>query len=524
MGVRDFRHYGAPPAWRRIEAAERSGAHVSGLPGASAMTPVATGAMSDADSLLWTIGRDPVLRMTVVAVAVLDRAPRWKRLRTRVDDLTRMLPRLRSRAIPRTFGWWRPRWEEDGRFDLDLHLRRVRAAPPARLRTVLDMAQAMATTGFDPQLPLWEAVVVEELEDGRAAVVLKFHRALADEVGGIAVLVHLLEGERTPRHQGRAPVRDVRRATRVPANLPPDSRPDDLRSPGPTWRAHELLSRDRTPEMSARPPGFLESAIEAVARSARYPSERVAGALVGASSIAKLLAPARRPQSALMSGRSIGRQFEVIDLPPGALHRAAGAVGGALNDVFVAGIVTGLRRYHELHGAKVDRLRVLMPVSVRREGHPLAPAHFALVRYVLPVPGDAAACVEEVRKITSRYEHDRALALSDAVATGLDLLPPPLATAVWGAILKGDDFCVTRVPGPPSETYLAGARVEGLYAFAPPSGAAMNVSLLTPTRRESVDVNFEFVGLNIDSAAVPDGSKLVACLEAGFGDVLCLAS
>ena len=192
------------------------------------MSPMATGAMSDADSLFWTIGRDPVLRMTVVAVAVLDRAPRWQRLRARVDDLTRMLPRLRSRAIPRTFGWWRPRWVEDGRFDLDLHLRRVRAAPPARLRTVLDMAQAMATTGFDPQLPPWGAVVVEELEDARAALVLKFHRALADEVGGIAVLVHLLEGQRTPRRQGRASVRVARLAANAPAKLPPlDSSADE---------------------------------------------------------------------------------------------------------------------------------------------------------------------------------------------------------------------------------------------------------------------------------------------------------
>ena len=497
------------------------------------MSPMATGAMSDADSLFWTIGRDPVLRMTVVAVAVLDRAPRWKRLRARVDDLTRMLPRLRSRAIPRTFGWWRPRWVEDGRFDLDLHLRRVRAAPPARLRTVLDMAQAMATTGFDPQLPPWEAIVVEELGDARAALVLKFHRALADEVGGIAVLVHLLEGQRTPRRQGRAPVRVARLAANAPAKLPPldssadepDARAGDLRSAvGPTWRAEELLSENRAPGASARLPHFLAAAIETAARSARYPSERVVGALASASAVAKLLAPARRPLSALMSGRSIGRQFEVIDLPPGGLHQAAGAVGGALNDVFVAGIVMGLRSYHELHGAKLDRLRVLMPVSVRSEGHPLERDHFVLARYVLPVTGDAAACVREVRKISSTYEHDPALALSDALAAGLDLLPPPLVTAVWGSMLKGDDFCITRVPGPPSETYLAGARVEGLYAFAPPSGAAMNVSLLTPTRRESVGVNCDFVGVNIDSAAVPDGSKLAACLEAGFEGVLCLAS
>jgi WS/DGAT/MGAT family acyltransferase len=519
--------------WLRIEEAERSDAHVSGPPVIRTMSPKASGAMSDADSLLWTIGRDPVLRMTVVAVALLDRAPRWKRLRVRVDDLTRMLPRLRSRAIPRAFGWWKPRWVEDGRFDLDLHLRRVRAAPPARLRTVLDMAQAMATTGFDPQLPLWEAVVVEELEDGKAAVVVKFHRALVDEVGAIAVLVHLLEGERHPLQQGREPARDMRLLANAPPSPSqpdsrtdePDSRKDGARvAAGPTWRAGELFLKDRTSGASARLPGFCEAVIEAAARSAKYPSERVAGALAGAGSIAKLLAPARRPLSSLMSGRSIGRQFEVIDLPPGALLEAARAVGGARNDVFVAGIVMGLRRYHELHGTTVDRLRVLMPVKVRSERHPLARDHFVLTRFVLSAAGDAAACVREVHQIAGKYGRDPAPVLSDALATGLDLLPPQFATVVLGSMLKGDDFCVTNVPGPPSETYLAGARVEGLYAFAPPSGAAMNVSLLTPAGRETVGVSRDFVGVNIDSAAVPDGSKLVSCLEAGFEAVLCLTS
>ena len=36
-----------------------------------------TDTMSDADTLLWTMSRDPVLRPTIVAVMALDRAPRW---------------------------------------------------------------------------------------------------------------------------------------------------------------------------------------------------------------------------------------------------------------------------------------------------------------------------------------------------------------------------------------------------------------------------------------------------------------
>ena len=37
--------------------------------------------MSGSDALLWTVGRDPVLRPTVVAVMILDKAPDWADIR-----------------------------------------------------------------------------------------------------------------------------------------------------------------------------------------------------------------------------------------------------------------------------------------------------------------------------------------------------------------------------------------------------------------------------------------------------------
>ena len=56
----------------------------------------------------------------------------------------------------------------DDAFDLDTHLRRMRLPEHGTLRDVLDMAQVMATSGFDPALPLWEAVLVEGVDGTRA--------------------------------------------------------------------------------------------------------------------------------------------------------------------------------------------------------------------------------------------------------------------------------------------------------------------------------------------------------------------
>ena len=155
--------------------------------------------MSDSDALLWRIGRDPVLRTTIVAVLVLDRAPRFAEVRRRLAALAEAVPRFRSRLVPAPLGWGRPRWVCTPDFDVDLHLRRMVAPPPATVRSVLDLAQVMGTTESDPALPLWEAVVVEGLADGQAALVVKLHHVVVDGIGGLAVATRLLDTHRRPR-------------------------------------------------------------------------------------------------------------------------------------------------------------------------------------------------------------------------------------------------------------------------------------------------------------------------------------
>jgi hypothetical protein len=79
-------------------------------------------------------------------------------------------------------------------------------------------------------------------------------------------------------------------------------------------------------------------------------------------------------------------------------------------------------------------------------------------------------------------------------------------------MLKGTDVCVTNIPGPPFPTTISGAAVEGIYAFAPPSGAALNVSLVSSAGRACI-------GITADARAIPDSAKLAACLEDGFTEV-----
>jgi diacylglycerol O-acyltransferase len=105
--------------------------------------------------------------------------------------------------------------------------------------------------------------------------------------------------------------------------------------------------------------------------------------------------------------------------------------------------------------------------------------------------------------------------LTSLLAEGLCRLPGPVVTSLFGSMLKGIDVAVTNVAGLPTPVYLAGAEVLQTYAFAPPSGAAANIALLSFGDTASI-------GVVRDGTAVPDGDVFVACLTAGFDEVIAL--
>ena len=125
---------------------------------------------------------------------------------------------------------------------------------------------------------------------------------------------------------------------------------------------------------------------------------------------------------------------------------------------------------------------------------------------------DLADCMAEVRRNAEEWKHAPGLAMSDVLATGLSALPAVVARNLWSSMLLGNDFCITNIPGPPFQAFLAGAGVEGIYAVSPPSGAALNVSLISAGERACITIT-------ADVAAVPDSPKLAGCIEDGFAEV-----
>ncbi|MGO8871100.1 MAG: wax ester/triacylglycerol synthase domain-containing protein [Acidimicrobiales bacterium] len=459
------------------------------------MTVVDQGRMDASDSILWTLDRDPLLRSPITAVVVFDREPPFEEVVRRFGVLCRREHHFRSTVVAPSVPWDLPRWREDDRFEVTDHLRHMRVALPGTLRDVLDLAQSSAISAFDGVRPLWEASAVGGMAAGQAALVIRVHHAVIDGVGGLQVAAHLLDRDRE--------------GTPLLSGPEPDAAPRDAgrRSPWETARAAA---------------GSLIGAPERAGHAARH----IAGDPVGSvrrgwetlNDAGALVAPSPRPLSPLLVGRSLVRRFETIDPEPDSLTRAAAGAGVTLNDVFVASLLRGLSHYHHQHGSRADHLRVVMPVSTRLPSDPLDTNRFVPVRLVLPADlPDASAYLRTVPGLLARWKHSPALGVSDALTAALGHLPAPATVGTFALMLKGVDFMATDIPGPPTTAYFAGAKVTGVYAFAPTSGAAFNAALLTLAGRPSI-------GLNIDAGAVPDPDVLVECLGRGFEDVAAAAA
>jgi hypothetical protein len=121
--------------------------------------------------------------------------------------------------------------------------------------------------------------------------------------------------------------------------------------------------------------------------------------------------------------------------------------------------------------------------------------------------------IPAISRLVREWREGPALGLTDALASVLNGLPSPAVTQVFGSMLRNVDFVATNVPGLPVPAYLAGAELLRQYAFAPPSGAALNVALLS-------HVGHCCIGVNIDRAAIADPDLLVSCLQEGFDEII----
>ena len=450
--------------------------------------------MSAFETLMWRGEVDPRLRSTATIVEVLDGAPEWARLVAAHERATELVPRLRERVVEPTLPIAPPAWSIDDKFDLRYHLRRVALPAPGTFRQLLDTACSFGQTPLDRTRPQWESLLVDGLDGGRSAYVLKFHHSLADGHG----LIQLLS---MTHSEG------------------PEPRPAPERFDATRERQSEMGLMLR--ELVTTPLGLTRVAMRALGRGAaavRHPLGAGGQVLDFTRSMKRILAPMQVKRSPLLSqSNGLGWRFVAHELSLADLKAGARAGGGSLNDGFIAALLGALKRYHDHFSVPVDQIPIGIPVSVRSANDSPGGNKFAAAKFAAPIgETDPRARIKLIRNFMRDARDEPAIGVLDALSPVLSRLPARVIAEMTAQVANSLDLQASNVPGLTRPAYVSGAQVTHAYAFGPRPGCAAMMALLSHNGTCCV-------AGNIDPDAITDSELFERCLRDGFQEIVDLA-
>ena len=409
-------------------------------------------------------------RLQMASVSILappapgERRVTRQRLRDLVAERIHLAPALRRKLRHVPLGLDYPYWIDDASLDLDHHVREFTLPAPGNDRQLAQAVADLVSQRLDHSRPLWELHVIDGLPDGRVAVLFKLHHAWADGISGLEL--HTLIFDRSP--EGRqVPPPTVPPGEPVPstwqmlargmASLPFQPVRAVLGSPRAVPYLDQLMPFRVTPGA-----GTISGATRRMARLARLGGD---GMLLRGDTL-------RVPKTVLDRPVTGRRRWAFTRVPLEDAKRIKNHFGVTLNDVVVAATAGAVRSWLlELGDLPAAPLAALVPVSVRT-GSDNPGANLVQVMLV-KLPTNEADPQVRLRRTHEalRAAKERHNAVPAAAMRGADeLLMPALfiraaraATLLAG--LKGAtaNAVISNVPGPATEVYLAGSRVEALY-------------------------------------------------------------
>jgi diacylglycerol O-acyltransferase / wax synthase len=422
------------------------------------------------------------------------------------------VPRYRQRVrwVPARLA--NPVWVDDEDFDISYHVRRSALPRPGSMQQLRELVARVQARPLDRTRPLWEAYVVEGLEDDRFALITKTHQAMVDGARAVDLGQVVL-----------------------------DESPDAAQAPPDSWRpGHEptLVELVTSAVMdSVRRPGQVVETLRAGVGDLKATAGKAAGTL-GGLAVAARTATRPAPTSPLNAGTSEHRRFGTVatDLEQYRRVRAHHAADRArprslevpvlsslsINDVVLATVAGALRSWLLTRGEPVTpttTVRALAPVSVldpqagaqasTGTGSPTGSVAVQLV----DLPVGEGNPVLRLHQIAYQMEaHDSGgRAVGARALAGLAGFAPPtihsLGMRVAGGLSRRlFNLLVTNAPGPQHPLYAAGARMLESYPVMPLArGQALSVGVT------SYDGGV-FYGLNADRAAMPDIDVLAQCV------------
>lgn len=448
--------------------------------------------MSDTESLMWRLEKDPYLASTFANITILDRAPNMDLLYARMERTALLFPRLRRRVMPAPGNLGNPTWVDDPSFDIRYHVRRISLSEPGDMRQLLDLVTLLVADPFDRSRPLWHFIVIDGLAGGRSALVQKLHHTVTDGQGGVELSMHYLDLQRDP---GPLPALD----------------------PAIANAAHNLSEPDATEALRGAMSDSLRLPLSVLRQVRDVLADPSLIGTIGSSTSATIkgliaqLNEADSSRSPLWTTRSLRRRMETTRVSYHDMRGAAKEMGGTLNTAFVTAAAHAAGKYHQQLGAPVESLRASMAISTRTESS--GTNAFTLARMLvptseMPLPERFAA----INEILTAAREGSASGTLEAIATVSTMVPTSIITRLARAQAETVDFATSNVRGAGVPLYVAGAKLLENYPVGPLGGVAFNVTLMS--YMGSLDV-----GINIDEAAVESPALLRDSLVESFQEM-----
>ena len=144
---------------------------------------------------IWLRMDRPANLMVIDTVMWLDAPLDLERFRAVVQRrIVDRFPVFSQRIAPDTLPLLSPQWEDDPEFDLDRHVSTAMLPEPAGEAELKAYVESVMHVPLDRRHPLWDMHVIEGYGGG-AAVVSRFHHAIADGIALAQVLLSLTDAE-----------------------------------------------------------------------------------------------------------------------------------------------------------------------------------------------------------------------------------------------------------------------------------------------------------------------------------------
>lgn len=370
------------------------------------------------------------------------------------------LPHFTQRLSGSFLGLARPRWVDDHAFELGYHVTRTALPAPGGQAEIEAHIENLTANALDLRRPLWEIGLVEGLPGG-FAISLKVHHCMVDGLSIVDVFTAILGPD------SELPGAPARPAARLPVPIGAST----LRS---------LVSQP----------------------------------VAGLAGVAAMVGQA--PASPFNGGQpGPTRSVSYVTVPLADIHEVRRGYDTTVNNIVLAIVSGGLRRYLLRHDALVDKLHAFVPVNARADGARGALGNQIAMTYPeLPV-GEAEpdARVSKVVAAVRRTAQSGQAAMTSSMMGMLGLTPTPVAAALnravqfWAGLFN---VTVTNVPGPPVPLHFLGRELQLIIGSTPLTRQhALTIAVL------SYNGTLTFM-VTCDPHRLPDGKDITDDLHQEF--------